>query len=179
LTASRAGFAIGRGWLQCGQAVVVIALAASSVILAVTSYQRWVSRPDQHRRDVVQVAAEASTAAGLLTTITNANRDEYLKRLRPHVTDEVLQALKGSTVGVPTGTFTQTSIVKSVSVEIVEDGVATAIAVVQPTPPPPANGLDADPNGIILLLILARYEDHWVVVNLAPLGVRPAYASTR
>jgi hypothetical protein len=66
--------------------------------------------------------------------------------------------------------------VTSVAVEIVNDGAATAIAVIKPTPPPPPpKGVDPEPSNVVLFLVLAPYQDRWVVANLAPLGVRSEY----
>jgi hypothetical protein len=177
IAASRTRFDIRRPWLQYGQAAVAVLLAACSVVVAAKTYQQWIRTPEQHQREVQQVGAEARTVASLLTTITDGDREHYLQRLRPHVTDEVLTALKTNVVGLlPTGRFTQKGVVTSVAVEVVRGDGATAIAVVQPTPRPAPTSVDGDPDDIILFLLLAKYQNRWAVANLAPLGVRPAYA---
>ena len=178
IAAARVEFDPTRRWLQYGRAATTIALTACSAVGAVTTYHQWVRVPQQHASDTREVAAEASTVANLLTTITDSDRTKYLQQLRPHVTDDVLQALNGDVVGLlPSAPFTQEGVVQSVAVEIVNDGAATAIAVVRPrpTPTPPTKGVDPDPNTVILFLLLARYQDRWVVANLAPLGVRSGY----
>jgi hypothetical protein len=176
LMALRAGVDLRRRWLRYGQAAVAIALTMAGLVGAAITYQRWVRVPQQGTDDLHEVAAEASTVAHLLTSVSNGDRTDYLHQLRPHVTDDVLQALNGNVAGlVPAAPFTQDGVVTSVAVELVHDGAATAIAVVKPMPPPPPKGVDPDPNNVILFLILARYQDRWVVANLAPLGVRSGY----
>jgi hypothetical protein len=65
--------------------------------------------------------------------------------------------------------------VRSVGIEAVTDSAAIAIAVVQPTPGPTARCVDPEPSDILLWMLLARYEDRWVLADLAPLGLRPGY----
>jgi hypothetical protein len=102
--------------------------------------------------------------------------DQYLAQLRPLVTDEVAQGLRDKVViPVPTVPFRQKGVVRSIGVEAVNDGAATAIAVVHPARAAPPRSVDQEPSDIILWLLLARFEDRWVLANRAPLGVRRGY----
>lgn len=173
VAAIRSSFDFRHRWLSFGTAVITIALVAVAVACAVTVFGRWVGLPERNATDVTSVADEASTVARLLTTVPEGDRSQYLSQLRPHITDDVYNALATNVVGlIPPAPYVQSSVVTSVSVEVVNDGAATAIAVVRPTPPPTTHTDDADPNDVILFLILARYDNRWVAANLAPLGVR-------
>lgn len=138
IAAARSGFNFRQRWLSYGTVAVAVALAAVSVAVAVTVFGRWVRLPQNNVDDVTAVADEASTVARLLTTVPEGDRNQYLQQLRPHIADEVYDALATNVAGlVPPAPFVQSSVVTSVSVEVVNDGAATAIAVVRPTPPPP------------------------------------------
>jgi hypothetical protein len=163
-------------WLRYGQAGAAVLVVVASVAASITMYWRWTVADERHTREMREVADAAYTVAGLLTSMTPETRDDYLQQLRPLVTDEVAQALRDKVVVLMQAVrFTQKGVVRSVGVEAVNDGAAVAIAVVEPAPPPPPRGVDADPSNILVWLLLARFEDRWVLANVAPLGVRPGY----
>jgi hypothetical protein len=180
LAASRAALRLDGNeratWLGRGEAAAFLTVAMAAVVSAATMYWQWTVPDARHAEEMRGAADAAYTIAGLLTSMTPEGRDEYLRKLRPLVTDDVAQALRDKVlVPMPAFPTAQKGIVRSVGVEIADDGAAIAIAVVEPTPAPPPAGLGDEPSDIILWLLLARFEDRWVLANLAPLGVRPHY----
>ena len=164
-------------WLQWGQTAAVVLMVMVSVTAAAAMYGRW-TLPDQRRVDQTHAVADAAaTIARLLTSITADNRNSYMQQLRPLVTDDVAHALHDNVVApLPPSSSSQAGVVRSVGVEAVNDGAAIAIAVVTPTPAPPPRSVESAPSDIILWLLLAQYEDRWVLADFAPLGVRPGFA---
>jgi hypothetical protein len=163
-------------WLRWGQDVAIGLMVVASVGGAATMYGRWTLPDRDHTDQTHQVAQAATTIAQLLTSMTPDTRAQYLQQLRPLVTDDVAQALRDKVViPLPTVPFSQKGVVRSVGIEAVTDSAAIAIAVVQPTPGPAARSVDPEPSDILLWLLLARYEDRWVLADLAPLGLRPGY----
>ncbi len=99
MIAARAGCDFGRRWPTYGTAALAVAVVAVAVACAVTVVGRWVGLPERDACDVAAVADEASAVARLLTTVPDRGRSRYLQQLRPHVIDEVYDALATDVVG--------------------------------------------------------------------------------
>jgi hypothetical protein len=98
LAASRAALRLDGNeratWLGRGEAAAFLTVAMAAVVSAATMYWQWTVPDGRHAEEMRGAADAAYTIAGLLTSMTPEGRDEYLRKLRPLVTDDVAQALR-------------------------------------------------------------------------------------
>jgi hypothetical protein len=148
-----------------------VAMAAVAVVTALVMLWQWSIPQHRYDRDVRAVADQSSRLAELLTTVTPETRAGYVDGLRPLVVDGAAEALKAQVLDPMPPGVVQTGKVRAVGVQAIVDDGASAVVVVEPSPPPaePSAAYPDETKDIVLWFLLVRQDGQWKLKHMAPM----------
>lgn len=147
-------------------AVALVALVVACACLAVTLTQ-W-TIPDRTRTaDKDAITTVASGVAQKVATLTAGNTEQYLTDLKPYVTPQVAAVLKTKIIDrLPPHTPDHQANVRAVSIERMNPGAASVVAVIDRRIITPGAQNQPATDQIALWLIFEKTDGRWLVQNL-------------